>query len=69
MLCNSCGGRLDVIEVLRDTDDIYRRRKCKKCGRLLYSHEAFVEPDDSFRATWNKLDHNNRNKTKEEKTE
>lgn len=66
MLCLSCGGKLEVIEVLRDTDDIYRRRKCKVCGRLLFSHESFVEPDESFRSTWNELDRSNRNKTKEE---
>lgn len=69
MLCETCGGKLEVIEVLRDTDDIYRRRKCRICGRLLYSHEFFVEPDDSFRATWNELDRDKRNKNKEEKTE
>ena len=66
MFCTSCGGRLGVVEVLRDTDDIYRRRKCKKCGRLLYSHEVFIEPDDSFRATWNECDRNARSKNKEE---
>ena len=66
MICVSCGGKLEVVDVLRDTDDVYRRRKCKLCGRLLYSHESFVEPDDSFRATWNTLDRNIRTKNKEE---
>lgn len=67
MLCAECGGKLEVIDVVRDEDDIYRRRKCKICGKLSYSHEEFVEPDDSFRAAWNKIDSTIRNKGKEEK--
>lgn len=67
MFCVSCGGRLEVIEVLRDDDDIYRRRKCKNCGKLSFSHEEFIEPDDSFRSVWNECYRNKVNKHKEEK--
>lgn len=67
MFCISCGGKLEVVDVVRDLDDVYRRRKCKSCGKLVFTFESEVEPTDSFRAAWNECNRNIRNRNKGEK--
>lgn len=53
MICPVCEGKLEVVDVVRDIDDIYRRRKCKSCGQLVYTTESEVKPDTAFRNAWN----------------
>lgn len=53
MICPVCEGKLEVVDTVRDIDDIYRRRKCKLCGQLIYTTESEVQPDTAFRAAWN----------------
>lgn len=60
MICPSCNGKLEVVDVVRDVDDIYRRRKCKSCGQLIYTTESEVKPDTAFRAAWNACARNTR---------
>lgn len=68
MICPSCNGKLGVVDMVRDTQDVYRRRKCKACGRLVYTLESEVEPDSVYRNNWTACDHNIRNKNKEGKS-
>lgn len=67
MVCPDCSGKLTVVDMVRDEDDVYRRRKCTVCGRLVFTLESEVTPDASYRNTWNTLQNNSRNKHKEEK--
>ena len=67
MNCPECNSKLEVINVVRDTDDIYRRRRCKVCGKLVYTHESEVIPDAAYRSNWTNLVNNSRNRNKEEK--
>lgn len=60
MICPACNGKLEVVDVVRDSDDIYRRRKCKSCGQLIYTTESEVTPDTAFRAAWNACERNSR---------
>ena len=67
MICPACDGKLEVVEVVRNIDYVYRRRRCKACGHLVYTTEAEVNPSANFRAVWNMCDYDARNKNKEEK--
>lgn len=67
MVCPDCGGKLTVVDTVRDEDDVYRRRKCAVCGRLVYTLESEVEADAKYHSNWNNLIYSSRNKTKEEK--
>lgn len=39
MICPECGGDTSVNNTATDADKIYRLRKCKKCGKKLYTIE------------------------------
>ena len=67
MVCPVCYSKLEVVDTVRDTDDIYRRRKCKACGKLVYTLESEVEPDAAYRNTWANLVYNSRTHNKEDK--
>jgi transcriptional regulator NrdR family protein len=66
MVCPSCYGKLEVVDTVRDSDKVYRRRKCKACGELVYTLESEVEPDSVYRGTWANLVYNSRSQNKEE---
>lgn len=67
MICPSCSGKLRVIDMVRDTDDVYRRRKCTVCQRFVYTKETEVEHDAEFKNIWAVCLHNKR-ANKEDKT-
>ena len=69
MICTQCGSKLEVVDTVRDDDDVYRRRRCKACGKLVYTLESEVEPNAEYHSNWNNLVYNSRNKNKEEKKE
>ena len=66
MICPACDGKLEVVETVRNVDYVYRRRRCKSCGHLIYTTESEVNPDTSFRSVWNMCDYDARNRVKEE---
>ena len=66
MICPSCYSKLEVVDTVRDSDKVYRRRKCKVCGELVYTLESEVKPDAEYRGTWANLVHNSRTQNKEE---
>lgn len=39
MLCE-CGGKVGVIDTYGDVGKVYRRRKCKKCGKTFLTIES-----------------------------
>jgi transcriptional regulator NrdR family protein len=55
MNCSHCGGDTCVIitNYNTDTNERYRRRKCKTCGRVIWTIEFEVEFDDAYRNQWN----------------
>lgn len=53
MLCPECNGKLEVVETVKNLDYIYRRRRCKSCGQLIYTTEKEVSPTTAFRSAWN----------------
>lgn len=66
MVCPECNGKLRVIDMVRDTQDVYRRRKCTVCNRLIYTLESEVEPSAEYRNNWAICVHNSRTKNKED---
>lgn len=67
MLCPACNGKLEVVETVKDLDFVYRRRRCKSCGQLIYTTEKEVSPNPEFRAVWNTYARDKRNQFKEDK--
>ena len=51
MNCPKCGGKVSVLENFNNTEDneIYRKRKCKKCGNVFYTVEFEADEDESLR--------------------
>lgn len=66
MLCPACSNKLKVVETVRNDEEVYRRKRCTVCGKLVFTRELEVEPDNEYRYNWSICDYNNRNKTKEE---
>lgn len=66
MICPECSGKLNVVDTVRDTEEVYRRRKCSVCGRLVYTRESEVYPNAVYRSNWATCVHNKRNQNKEE---
>lgn len=55
MICTECGGDVMVTDSARKPDgEVYRRRKCKGCGRIFYTIEFEVEKDEKFLVEWYK---------------
>ena len=67
MICPYCYSKLEVVDTVRDTDKVYRRRKCRSCGELVYTLESEVTPDSVYRGTWANLVYNSRTQNKEDK--
>lgn len=60
MVCSKCGGKVKVDMVVKNEDknEIYRKRKCKNCGRYFYTMEFESHFDDRFRKAfikWRKI--------------
>lgn len=66
MICPECSGKLNVVDTVRDTEDVYRRRRCATCGRLVYTRESEVYPNAVYRSNWAACVQNTRNQNKEE---
>lgn len=66
MICPECNGKLEVVETVRDSDYVYRRKRCKSCGQLIYTTEKAVVPNPEFRNVWNTYARDKRNQFKEE---
>ena len=49
MTCPNCGGKLSVVNTLPYEDQIYRQRKCKSCGCILWSIEFIVEKNEALK--------------------
>ena len=60
MYCE-CNGKTAVIDTVKGEDEIYRKRKCLKCGKIFYTVEFEVDSYDSIKENWNKY---NRKKMK-----
>lgn len=45
MVCKSCGGKLKIEESVGDDENVYRRRKCRKCGCFMWTIEVEDESD------------------------
>lgn len=73
MICPNCKeGRAITSDsrCVANGSEVYRRRKCEKCGYVIFTAEFEVEYEGEFKRVWN--DHKNtynkkRRKTKEEK--
>lgn len=54
MVCKYCGAKLGVTDTthIKETNDIYRSKKCPKCGSKFYTVEKMVEPDNNFWFYW-----------------
>lgn len=40
MKCPKCGNHLTVIETRAESDAVYRKRKCKICGKTAFTSEC-----------------------------
>lgn len=56
MICPKCGGKLMVLDNVKNVDDneIYRRKVCNSCGNVIFTVEYEVESNEEFKKTWNK---------------
>lgn len=50
MVCSKCGGKLKVMQTVHDTDnnETHRRKKCKSCGKLIYTREILMDNGRDF---------------------
>lgn len=51
----NCGGSLKVIETRHDGAETYRQKRCKKCGKLVYTLEFEIEYDEQVDAIWKSI--------------
>lgn len=58
MYCRECGGKTIVIESRSIEEGTFRKRRCRGCGRMLYTSEYEDHWDDGGRdgikAYWKK---------------
>ena len=55
MKCPECKGKLKVLDIVHDEENLetYRLKKCKECGHSLYTIEMEVLcVDEKFKRTW-----------------
>jgi len=54
MMCQKC--KSEKIKTLAEVDvtwnEIYRKKKCLGCGRIFYTSEFEVEPNERFMKEW-----------------
>ena len=48
MKCEKCAGRMTAIETITDIYITYRKRKCERCGRVIYTEEDQGEYSEHF---------------------
>lgn len=52
MLCK-CGSKMSVADVVKTEDEIYRKRVCKDCGKVIFTLEFEIEYDENVSRIWN----------------
>ena len=54
MKCPKCGGKSYVTDTAQNTEtnETYRRRKCRECQHVFYTAEAEVRRDKDFIDAW-----------------
>ena len=53
MRCHKCKGESRVIDSVHTSDnENYRKRKCLECGRIFYTCEYMVYPNEEFMEEW-----------------
>lgn len=57
LICSECGGSLMVQRAVFDevNQEVYRRRKCDNCGRVVFSIEYEIETTDKVEQLWKNL--------------
>lgn len=67
MVCPECGGELRGIDSVYNTkeNEVLRRKRCTKCGRLVVTVEFEIERNEQFQRDWN--EYKNRGKKEEDK--
>lgn len=45
MFCRECGGKAIVVESREYDNEVFRKRKCTKCGRMFFTMEC---EDDEY---------------------
>lgn len=55
MVCPECGGELRGIDSVHNTkeNEVLRRKRCTKCGRLVITVEFEIERNEQFQRDWN----------------
>lgn len=43
MNCPVCAGKLGTVMTRADCEQVYRKRKCRDCGRIVYTAETESE--------------------------
>lgn len=70
MKCPNCDGRVICTDTryVHGDSEVYRRRKCDKCGFVIFTIEFEVEYEGEYRSEWikNKKKYKPRKKTKED---
>ena len=56
MKCPVCGEKTYVNDIVHvpDHSEVYRRRKCERCGAIVYTLEIPVEYDEELDKIWHK---------------
>lgn len=64
MKCPKCHDKLYAIDVVKNTftGEIYHKRQCKKCNRIVYTVKFEVTYDDTLAKGWNKFYRHKRKK-------
>ena len=54
MKCQNCDGRAITSDsrCVSEGSEVYRRRKCEKCGYVIFTRETQVEYEGEFRKDW-----------------
>lgn len=54
MKCPKCGGKVNVMDTVHNTDlnEIYRERICEDCGHIFYTTEYEVVQNQAFEEDW-----------------
>lgn len=54
MTCNKCGGKSKIVDTVnvKDDNETYRKHKCVECGRVFYTTEIEIVPDDLYIDNW-----------------
>ena len=53
MLCRDCGEPCTVVDCVGNAEYVYRRRKCKSCGYVMYTEEyEMIDPEPYYTACY-----------------